>query len=402
MGKVRVNPGPVHLKRLFRGRPQRDYKRQRHTIEYIFTHIFPQWGPNSSKRYSQSLGIPPQRLYDWKARWMQDPEWRPWLYTLRGEHHRVFSDAEERAIADYIVQNYLVPGALFTDSTFREIAMTAYLEKSDDDQARKQFNCSPGFIASFKQRNRFSSRRAHLKRRPVVSEESKTAWVARLSTLLRDVADHTRIINVDESCWRVHPGQLQTWAPTGSQNVSVVISGSDKESFTVVAAITAARTKLPLCLIAVGKTSSVEESHFGEIGYHHADHSESGWQTEETFMRWIHWLRALYDDGNPIWVVLDCYSVHRAERIRAHAGELGINFLFVPPGLTDEFQPLDRFVFGALKATSRRLYALHCRSDPFCSMDKKTAAGFLIRAWEGISTQVLEEAWAIYDPGLEE
>jgi hypothetical protein len=78
--------------------------------------------------------------------------------------------------------------------------MIAYLEKFSDDQMRKQFNCSPGFIASFKERNRFSSRRAHLKRRPIVSEESKAEWMARLAGLLRDVADHTRIINVDESC----------------------------------------------------------------------------------------------------------------------------------------------------------------------------------------------------------
>jgi hypothetical protein len=401
MGKVRVNARPVHLRRLFRGRPQRDYARQRHTIEHIFTHIFPQWGPNSYKRYSQILGIPFQRIYEWRARWMREPDWRPWCYTLRGAHHRVFSDTEEQAIADYIVQNYLVPGALFTDSTFRDIAMIAYLEKFSDDQMPKQFNCSPGFIASFKERNRFSSRRAHLKRRPVVSEESKAEWVARLAGLLRDVADHTRIINVDESCWRVHPGMIQTWAPTGSQNVSVAISGSDKDAFTVIAAITAARTKLPLCLIATGKTEAVEQSHFGDIGYHHADHSESGWQTAETFVRWIHWLRTLYDDGDPIWVVLDCYSVHRAEAMRTHAAELGIHFLFIPPGLTDEFQPLDRFVFGAMKATCRRLYALHCRSNPSCAMDRKIAAAFLIRAWEGVSTQVLEEAWAVYDPGDE-
>jgi hypothetical protein len=400
MAKVRAKPRPVHTKRIFRGRPQRDYKRQRHTIEYLFSHIFPHRAPNSLRGIGQLMGIPFQRLYDWRARWAQDPDWRPWVYTLRGDHHRVFSDAEERAIADYIIDNYLVPGVLFTDSTFRDIAMTAYLQK-DDDQMRKQFNCSPGFIADFKARNRFSSRRAHLKRRPNVSAEEKAAWVARMATLLHDVPDHARIINMDESCWRVFPGALQTWAPTGSQNVSVAISGSEKESFTVIAAITAARTKLPLCLIATGKTAVVEESHFGDIGYHHADHSESGWQTAETFRRWLHWLRALYDDGDPIWVVLDCYSVHRADVMRSHAEELGIHLVFIPPGMTDEFQPLDRFVFGAMKSTCRRLYSLHYQSNPFCTMDKKIAAAFLIRAWEGVSPRVLEEAWSIYDPVLD-
>jgi hypothetical protein len=208
----------------------------------------------------------------------------------------------------------------------------AYLQKNDDDQIRKQFNCSPGVIADFKARNRFSSRRAHLKRRLLVSEEEKAAWGVRMVGLLREVSDHTRIINVDESCWWVFPGALQTWAPTGSQNMRVAISGSEKESVTVIAAITAARTKLPLCLIATGKTAIVEASHFGDIGYHHADHSESGWQTPETFTRWLYWLSGLYDDGNPIGVVLDCDSVHRADGMRSHAEELGIHLLFVPPG----------------------------------------------------------------------
>jgi hypothetical protein len=34
-------------------------------------------------------------------------------------------------------------------------------------------------------------------------------------------------------------------------------------------------------------------------------------------------------------------------------------------------------------------------------MDKKLAAALLIRAWEGVSPDVLEEAWSIYDPVLD-
>jgi hypothetical protein len=42
----------------------------------------------------------------------------------------VFNDKEEHAITTHIIRNYLVSGALFTDSTFREIATMADLEKS--------------------------------------------------------------------------------------------------------------------------------------------------------------------------------------------------------------------------------------------------------------------------------
>jgi hypothetical protein len=63
----------------------------------------------------------------------------------------------------------------------------------------------------------------------------------------------------------------------------------------------AARTKLPLRVIATGTTPHMEESHFGDFGYHHADHSESEWQTTETFTRWLNWLRTLSDDGGTLW-----------------------------------------------------------------------------------------------------
>jgi hypothetical protein len=80
---------------------------------------------------------------------------------------------------------------------------------------------------------------------------------------LPDVPNHQRIINVDKSCWRVHRDGLQTWAPTGSQNIQASCNGYEKDSFTVVTGITAARTKLTLTLIATGKTHIVEENHFG-------------------------------------------------------------------------------------------------------------------------------------------
>jgi hypothetical protein len=87
--------------------------------------------------------------------------------------------------------------------------------------------------------------------------------------------------------------------------------------------------------------------------------------------------------------------------LRAHAEKLGIHLLFIPLELTDELQPPDRFVFGATQGIYRRLYALHCRSDPFCPTDKKLAAAVLIREWVCVSTHVLEEPWSVYGPALD-
>jgi hypothetical protein len=81
-------------------------------------------------------------------------------------------------------------------------------------------------------------------------ERAKAAWISRSVALFGEVSDHTRIINVSESCGRGHPSVLQIWAATGSQNVRITIGSNEKDSFTVVLAITLARSKLPLCSIA--------------------------------------------------------------------------------------------------------------------------------------------------------
>jgi hypothetical protein len=104
------------------------------------------------------------------------------------------------------------------------------------------------------------------------------------------------------------------------------------------------------------------------------------------------WLRGLYDDGDPIWVILDCYSVHRQEATKCLAAPLGINLLFIPPGMTDELQPLDRYVFGVMKANCRQSYRRFIQANPEAVVDQQIAAGFLIRAWESVSTQTLDEA----------
>jgi hypothetical protein len=125
--------------------------------------------PTSYLTVPRLTGIPFQRLYAWKSKWTEDSNWRPYTYELSGFHHRVFTKAEEQALADYITLNYVLPGSLFTDATFRQIAIQAYLEKHQQDETPREFECSAGFIAGFKARNNFASRRSHLKHPPRVT-----------------------------------------------------------------------------------------------------------------------------------------------------------------------------------------------------------------------------------------
>ena len=76
------------------------------------------------------------------------------------------------------------------------------------------FECSNGYIYDFKKKYKFSSRRAHLKRRSDVSEAGVEAWRQQMQCLLENV-DRDCILNCDETSWKLHPGNILTWARCG-------------------------------------------------------------------------------------------------------------------------------------------------------------------------------------------
>jgi hypothetical protein len=94
---------------------------------------------------------------------IENPNW-----TLRdanwGEHRRIFTDAEEATITDVTRENYITLHRLFTNEDFITLTVDYWLMKFADGEKPPLFNCSPGFIRAFTNRNRFSSPRQHFKR----------------------------------------------------------------------------------------------------------------------------------------------------------------------------------------------------------------------------------------------
>ena len=163
--------------------------------------------------------------------------------------------------------------------------------------------------------------------------------------------DH--VVNVDESSWHALPNNLLTWARTGAENVQIKTNTNEKLCMTVVCAITAARTKLPMTVVVKGK--SVRScAKLGDLTPHRACYSESGWMTSPLFAEYLMWVREFYGDDEKLYIVLDCYSAHKTDDIRKLAQTLNMELVFVPPGMTDELQPLDRYIFGAMKSIARR------------------------------------------------
>jgi hypothetical protein len=362
---------------------------------------------------SARTNVPDSTCSLWRDR-IEAAEGFPWDDHFG--NRRLFEHEEEVAIAEYVRFNYIRPGFVMTDIDFKDIAYDAYMMKwhqlqmtlpqSDLDKWVKDhpFTCSDGFVSDFKIRNGFSSRRCHLKRRSTVSEQVRQQFVDEIEWLFRNVPrDH--ILNCDETSWRVFPNGLLTWADTGSQNVQAIIDGSEKDCITVLATARATGGKCPLFFLAHGVTQAVEESQLPDVGYHWKDHSPSGWQTSETFSRYLdHLRRHLSDEFGEVHLLLDLHSSHNNDNTKSWARNLNFILHFIPAGMTDKHQPLDIGVFGPLKAKARAFFRERKAADGQIQtqLTKREAAIDIMRAWTTLSNDVIAASWSQYAPWDEE
>lgn len=328
--------------------------------------------------------------------WVLNPEWKPYKGVVHGLHHRIFTNEEEKAICDYIRKNYLEVGHYFNNQAFRRLAVDAYLEKHFDDDNVKDVQFSRNFISCFKKRNHISSRRARYKRRPIRTiQEIEDNWVQKIKNLAQSVP-HDRILNADETSVRILPSNLLTWAEMGSDSISIVVDDSQKKMITAMATVSMSMTKLPLFLIAKGKTERVEANQLGDISYHMSVHSEDGWMTQETFETYLKWLRQQYYDDDKLYLIVDCYKVHTSSQSDEIAKALNIELMFIPPGMTDKYQPCDRTIFGCLKASTKSQISKIMFDDPGTKIGMKMAVQVFIWSWEHLNPDIICDAWSIY------
>jgi hypothetical protein len=114
-----------------------------------------------------------------------------------------------------------------------------------------------------------------------------------------------------------------------------------------------------MVMIAKGKTAQVEYSQLGGTESHTAAHSQSGWVTISGFREYLTMLKKAFRGVEPIYLILDCYAVHRSPEVRDCTLSLGVLMRFTPGDMADSLQPLPCAVFGTLKAAARRLFRMH-------------------------------------------
>jgi hypothetical protein len=163
------------------------------------------------------------------------------------------------------------------------------------------------------------------------------------------------VINMDETSWRqINAGRL-TIDEKGAETVNCYFRPDLKTCLTAVAAITAAGEKLPLWILARGKTTRCETRHRS----HDA-------------------IPAAVNRG-------DLMVSHRCQETKDIAQLLQIQLEFIPEGMTGECPPLDRRIFGNLKSRARSRYAQMCCQGEDPTMEDSVA--MLVDAWKSIGQE---------------
>ena len=369
--------------------------------------------PCSITDLADHTNICAKTLYNYIQHLRTDPNYNP--VDHKKLVNRVMSIDLERQIAMFIDSTYITPGYYFNNKILKVIAMAMWNRAHPHDKLKPIFKASDKWCRNFRKRYNYVWRKARLVRRPKITPETienEKKFIAKISTLYRKLDEKNELnllVNADETSWRLcYAGEL-TWAKKGAESVKINVNYNTKTCLTTLASITANGSKLPLYVLAKGKTDTCEFNQVRGIeGFkYQTDHSKSGWVTQDVMTRYLRWLRKVMNEecnseGKQIHLILDTYKTHKSEITIQTAIEQNIELIFIPPGCTDRLQPLDVRVFGALKASARGYWYSNYALCPSVNYTKKHAVGTLLICWHMLSEKVIDSAWSLYSKLIHE
>ena len=301
--------------------PRRKYRNCADDLEPLFqNHLISRLvsRPNGYRWLECHLGIPKSTLCRWNYSYVRNPNWRPWLNPNKGTSYKF-----RREDCDMLKQ------ALLTDPrmTHKEVNSGVILEMLQEFWTRahpyQEFpQMCVATVRRLVKRWGWSWRRAHKRRRPGVNPDAGLRFVYEVLILLRDGVEPWQIVNADETAFVLYPHGFYTWARRGRDAVQIHVEGNEKQSYTVMVAVTMDCRKLPLFTIVQGKTARSEWGlKLDSEGPHVSTHSPSGWMTAEAMMEWLRFLRGLpmYIGTPVIHVVMDGYATHLCNDVTALA-----------------------------------------------------------------------------------
>ena len=339
---------------------------------------------------NRDTGIPLSTLKHWRRKLQKGQD--PFDYSWRRRPVLLSQENEDR-IFEAIMER-IASGACCPLRYVTRLALEA------GRATNPEFVAGRSWLRGFLHRHRLSLRRPHTRRRTAPNDEVVASFVQFLEVARMEIPDFL-IANMDETAWRLSNGRLQTLAKTGSDEVTCYTQIDERKCLTVICTITASGKKLAPWVIVKGKTERAEQryrdderiSRYIRSGRLHITHSENGWSNAEVMKAYLAWFSEQMQNE---WSVLlwDLHSSHRCDEVKAEAISQHVNLAFIPAGQTSEWQPLDRKIFGILKAKAQRMLNELCAVRQLDSLSMTDALLILLKVWDEIPSEVVRKAWS--------
>ena len=343
------------------------------------------------KAIEASTNVPANLLSKWRKKYRGDPQYRPG--ARYGVWRRKFTQEQEEAIADFLRIQYIIPGIVVKRKHLRTLLFELW--KSYDPEKRAHLNdqFSYHFVSDFCERNDLSFRKMRKKKRSILNQQEVEKFAKQYFKAMSKYPPDL-ILNMDETPWNFVFMKGQVLAERGKEEVSAQLPEDYRKSFTVIATITNAGTKHPPIFFAQGKTSKSHQQ-FDEMKTEPHEyelwHSDGGHTNEDCMIhylqlvkRWVH--------GRNCALILDRYKAHLTSKVKNEAKRCNIKLIYIPTSGTDEYQPLDRRVFGILKSMGQSSFD-DFLWDNFRGLTKSEAADMFVSCWKRLSSNVICESW---------
>ena len=169
--------------------------------------------------------------------------------------------------------------------------------------------------------------------------------------LSKDNYSSDRVFNMDESGVTVvhRPGKVLS--RKGQKQIGKLTSGEKGQTTTVICAVSASGIYVPPMMIFKRQRFTnllLQGSPPGTVGAC----SPNGWVDSELFLTWLnHFISVVKPtQSRKVILILDGHSSHKTLAAVELARNSGVVMISLPPHTTHRVQPLDRTVFGPLKA----------------------------------------------------
>ena len=347
-------------------------------------------GPRGTQaRIAREIAIDDGLLSRIYARHRKDPDYDPAKHTWGGSN-RVFTEEEEKEMVQFLIRDLGNSGVPMPEDEIRKAVLAQYLSVHGRQTRNHSFVASNGWMQNFKKRNHLSGRVSQKERKKDPDCKEIEAFMEEMAFIRLIFPEH-RIYNCDETPVRIAPTRCFTTQEIGKPTPTLHRNAGTKDMVTAMATIRQDGEKLPLAIIAKGKTPTcVRNLDLDDeiIRYF----SPSGKANTEICRAHVEKISE-WSCGEPCALVWDSYGSHRTAEVQDTAFQRKVRLVEVPKNATPIKQPLDWGVFGELN--QRHQAAL--RKDDVLSLSpleaKRRSIALFHTAWVKLKRRNIKKSW---------